>query len=459
MSNNNTAIENKNNVSLARSLTLLPVILFGIAYMSPTVVFGTYGVLVQTTNGAATTAYIVALVAMLFTAYSYGRMVKAYPTAGSAYTYARKSFGSHLGFMIGWAVLLDYFFLPMAACVVSAAFLGSAIPGVPAWVWVVSIVAITTILNIIGIKVSTNVNLWLMIFQLVVIATFVILTIKGILSGVGTGKLVSSLPLFNAHSSFSTVMAGASIACYSFLGFDAISTLSEETIDPARTIPKATILATLGCGLVFIIVSYVGQLFHPSMTFSSPDSAGAEIVRFVGGNILSAIFVATFGVGAITCGISAQASVSRLLYAMGRDGVLPKRVFGHLHQKFKTPIWNIVIVGIVCLAALKLNIATSTSFINFGAFTAFTFVNLSVIVHYFIRGNQRTIKDVILHLAIPLIGAGFTIWLFAHLDKNALWLGSTWAVIGFIYLVFLTKMFSKRPPELDFATPEETVSI
>jgi putrescine importer len=256
MSNNNTAPENKNNVSLARSLTLLPVVLFGIAYMSPTVVFGTYGVLVQTTNGAATTAYIVALVAMLFIAYSYGRMVKAYPTAGSAYTYARKSFGSHLGFMIGWAVLLDYFFLPMAACVVSAAFLGSAIPGVPAWVWVISIVAITTILNIIGIKVSTNVNLWLMIFQLVVIATFVILTIKGILSGVGTGKLVSSLPLFNTHSSFSTVMAGASIACYSFLGFDAISTLSEETIDPARTIPKATIFATLGCGLVFIIVSF-----------------------------------------------------------------------------------------------------------------------------------------------------------------------------------------------------------
>ncbi|WEG11122.1 APC family permease [Pullulanibacillus sp. KACC 23026] len=441
-------------MTLSRSLTLLPVVLFGIAYMSPLVVFGTYGVMVQSTHGRATSAYIVALVAMLFTAYSYGRMVKAYPTAGSAYTYARKSFGAHLGFMIGWAVLLDYFFLPMAACVVTASYLGSAVPGIPTWIWVVSLVAATTILNIIGIKITTSVNLWMMLFQLIMIAVFVVLTINGVVHGIGTGKLISGLPLFNPHGSFSTVMTGASIACYSFLGFDAISTLSEETIAPERTIPKATLLATLVCGLIFVIVTYVGQLFHPS-DFSNVNAAGPEIVKFVGGNIFASVFVAASVVGSLTCGLSAQASVSRLLYAMGRDGVLPKPVFGKLHKKFKTPVWNILIVGVVCLAALKLNVATSTSFINFGAFTAFTFVNLSVIVRYFIRGRQRTLKDIALYVIMPLIGAGFTIWLFIHLDKNALRLGTAWAILGFIYLLFLTKMFRRKPPELDFAAADD----
>ncbi|MFB5192448.1 APC family permease [Alicyclobacillus fastidiosus] len=445
------------NLSLKRTLTLLPVVLFGLAYMSPMIVFGTYGVLVQTTHGLATSAYLLALAAMLFTAYSYGRMVKAYPNAGSAYTYARKSLGSHLGFMVGWAVLLDYFFLPMAGCVVTASYLGAAVPGVPTWVWVISVIVITTVVNIIGIKLTTNLNFWLMVFQLIVIAVFVILTIKDIAMGSGAHTLVSTLPFVNHSGSFSSVISGASIACYSFLGFDAISTLSEETVAPEKTIPRATLLATLIGGLIFIVVAYFGQLYHPSTNFSDINAAGSDIVKLVGGNLLTSIFVSAFVIGSVTCGISAQASVSRLLYAMGRDSVLPKAVFGRLHAKFKTPYWNILIVAAVCLFALKLNVATSTSFINFGAFAAFTFVNLSVVAHYFVRGKRRTVQGVLMYLLVPLVGVGFNVWLWSNLDKNALRLGLGWAIFGFIYLMFVTKMFKVRPPELDFdGNPERS---
>ncbi len=444
-------------VTLKRTLSLYHLVLFGLAYLAPMIVFGIYGIIAQTTHGLETSAYLVAMVAMLFTAYSYGQMVKAYPVSGSAYTYTRKAINPHLGFMVGWAILLDYLFIPMAIWLIGSSYLSAAFPLIPVWLWVLLFIIVTTAINIFGIKLSANISILMMVFQFLVIGIFILLSVKNILGGMGAGTLFSFDPFASKSGSMSFVLAGAAIACYSFLGFDAVTTFTEETIEPKKTLPRAIILITLIGGAIFIVASYVTQLVHPSFTdFKDVNSAGFEVARQIGGNLFSAIFLAGIIIAQFASGISAQASASRLLYAMGRDSVLPKKVFGYIHPKFRTPVLNIVIVGIVALLALKLSVTTSTSFINFGAFTAFTLVNVSVIFHYFIRNRNRGLKAGFLYLAFPLLGAVFDFWLLVNLDKAAITLGIIWAACGLTYLLFLTKLFRKEPPELSIEEFEET---
>ncbi|OLS33429.1 APC family permease [Bacillus sp. MRMR6] len=446
---------NNTSGSLNRTLTLIPVTLFGIAYMTPVVVFTTFGVLSEVTKGLIVTAYLITIIAMLFTAYSYCQMIKAFPVAGSAYTYTRKAIGSHLGFMVGWALLLDYMFLPMAICVLTAYTLSAAIPALPFWAAVLLFIVPPTLINILGIKVATRLNFWLMMFQFLVIVLFIGLSINALLGG--DGPSFSLNPLFTPEISTPIILAGAAIAVYSFLGFDAISTLAEETIEPQKTIPRATMLSVLVCGGIFIVVSYLAQLIHPSYQFNDVNSGGYEVIRMVGGSLFESIFIAGLIVSSFASALSAQASAGRILYVMGRDSVLPKKIFGYVHPKYKTPLFNILIVGVISLLALGLDVATSTSFINFGAFTAFAFVNLSVISYYFIKGNKRSPKGTFLYLVMPLIGAGVNVWLWTNLDKNALMFGGLWAVCGFIYLLFLTKMFKKRPPEMRLDNSENSL--
>jgi putrescine importer len=442
--------------TLQRSLTLPTLVLFGLAYMAPMIVFGIYGVLAETTKGIVPTAYIIALIAMLFTAYSYGKMVKAYPISGSAYTYTRKSINGNLGFLVGWAVLLDYLFLPMVIWLIGAVYLKAAFPAIPVWIWIFAFIIVTTVLNIIGLRVSNRVNFLMMVFQILVIVLFIGLSVISLVNGKGLGTLISVAPFFNGTSSLSLVLAGASVACYSFLGFDAVSTLSEETINPTKNIPRAIFLVALIGGAIFVVCTYFISLVYPDYkNFHDINSAGLEIAAVVGGNLFSAIFLAGMITAQFSSGISAQASASRLIYAMGRDGVLPKKVFGFLHSKYKTPVYNILVVAVVGLLALKMDVTTSTSFINFGAFVTFTFVNLSVIGHYFVKKSLRSGKSLITNLIFPIIGATFDFYLLIHLDKNAIILGIVWAIVGFIYLLFLTKLFKKAPPEMKADDLEE----
>lgn len=434
---------------LQRTLSLGSVVLFGIAYMTPIIVLGTFGILAQSTGGMVPAAYLAALVAMFFTAMSYGHMASAFPVAGSAYTYVRKAISPKLGFIAGWAVLLDYLFLPMAIWLIGAAYLHSAFPAVPQWIWVLAFIGITSLINIVGLKLANGVNALLMLVQALVLIAFVVLCVHYI-GGDASKPLWTIEPFFNGQMQMPLIMSGAAIACYSFLGFDAVSTLTEETRDPRRTIPRAIMLITLIGGLIFVGVSYFVQIAHPSFQFADVDSAAYEIARNIGGDLFVSIFMIGLIVGQFASGLSAQASGSRLLFAMGRDGVLPKSFFGTLHAKYGTPVNSILLCAVVALLALKLDVTTSTSFINFGAFLAFTLVNLSVIFHYWIGGKNRGLREVVLFLVFPTIGLLADLWLMISLDHLAIYLGLTWLVIGCIYLGFLTRGFSKQPPEMDF---------
>jgi len=223
--------------SLARTLRLPSLVLFGLAYMTPIIVLGIFGVIAETTSGASASAYLVALVAMLFTASSYGRMAAAYPVAGSAYTYVRRTIDSRVGFLVGWAVLLDYLFLPMVIWLIGASYLQAQFPGVPSWVWIIAFIVVTTGLNILGIKVADRTNYLLMAFQVLVIGAFAALSIGSVVANQGAGGLVDAGPFANPDTTFAGITAGAAIAAYSFLGFDAVTTFTEETIEPRRTVP------------------------------------------------------------------------------------------------------------------------------------------------------------------------------------------------------------------------------
>jgi putrescine importer len=434
--------------TLERTLSLRAVTLFGLAYLAPIIVLGTFGVLAETSAGTTASAYLLSLGVMLFTAYSYGKMAATFPVAGSAYTYTRRSIGSHIGFMVGWAILLDYFFIPMVIWLIGAAFLSAAFPSLPSWIWIIGFIAITSGLNLLGIRAAANVNSLLMIFQLLVLLFFVILSLLYVTKG--GSSVFSAAPWFNHQTTLSGIAGGAALAAYSYLGFDAVTTLTEETVDARKTIPKAIMLVIILGGSMFILASYTTQLVHPGGVFKNVDAAALDIAKQIGTQLFASVFLAGLILAQFTAGLSSQAAVSRLLFAMGRDSVLPKGFFGYIHPRLRTPTFNILLAGATGLIALKLDVATSTSFINFGAFTAFTFVNLSVIA-LFIKGRREGgWKRVITDLVAPGIGAVTDIWLLLSLGPDAKVLGAIWVTLGLVYLAYMTRLFRVPPPEVAF---------
>ena len=428
---------------LQKTLRLRSVVLFGLAYMTPIIVLGIFGVIAEKSAGGSAGSYLLATVAMLFTALSYGLMARHYPVAGSAYTYVRNALDSRLGFLVGWAILLDSF--PAAGRLADRQRLSSTDSfrvfrsGCGSCTFVVT----TTALNIVGLKVADRANLVLMTFQLLIVTLFVALTIMHLVAN--SAPLASTTPV-TGTGGFSAIAAGAAVAAYSFLGFDAVSTLTEETHDAQRNIPAAIVLVALIGGAVFVVVAYFVSLVSPGSTFPHPGSLAQDIATRVGGSLFAAIFVAALVIGKFTSGLAAQTAVARLLYAMGRDGVLPRRAFGMVLRRFHTPVFNIALAGVIGLAAIFLNVATSTSFINFGAFTAFTLVNLGVIA-YFVRHRTESLNPW-RYIVLPLVGAGVDVYLLTHLDSRALILGLSWLGAGIVYLLVLTRGLTRQPPEL-----------
>lgn len=259
---------------------------------------------------------------------------------------------------------------------------------------------------------------------------------------------LSTQPFFSEHAHLSAMVAGATILCFSFLGFDAVTTLSEETRDAGRVIPRAIFLTALYGGVIFITVSYFLQSYFPTnVRFKEPDAALPEIALYVGGKLFQSIFLCATFINTLASGLASQASVSRLLYVMGRDNVLPERIFGFVHPKWRTPSINVLIVGMVALSAISFDLVTATALINFGALVAFTFVNLSVIVHFYVRGGRnRSLKEHFHYLVLPLLGAAIVAVLWLNLESTSLVMGLIWAGLGFGYLFYLTRSFSRPPP-------------
>ena len=434
--------------TLKRTMKLHHLVIFGVAFLTPMIAYTIYGVIATASHGVESGSICFAVIAMLFTALSYGHMAKAFPAAGSTYTYTRKAINAKLGVVAGWIVLLGYVFFPMAIWLIGASYFSAAVPAVPSWVWLIGFIVVTSLINIVGVEVGSKINFIMVSIQVVIIVAFLIFTIKAITEGMGEGTLASFSPFYNPDIDFSYTVAGAAAACYCFLGFDALTTFTEDTIDPTKNIPRSIILTLLVCGAIFLVVTYFTHLVHPSFDYPNPDNAAYDIAKQVAPSIFGGIFLIGTIAGQFAAGLSAQASGARLLYAMGRDGVLPKKFFGNLNHKTQTPVNAIILTGVVALFAVFLDVTKATAYINFGGFVAFFFVNISVIVYYFVRQKQRSVKGFFLYLVFPVLGALLCLYLLVHLDKIAIILECAWTVAGIIYLLVLTKGLKEEPPEL-----------
>ncbi|MDP9508819.1 APC family permease [Pseudomonas protegens] len=436
--------------SLRRILGLPALVFFGLVYMVPLTVFTTYGVVTQITGGRTAAAYVITLLAMIFTALSYSVMVRKYPIAGSAYSYASLSFGPGIGFLAGWSLLLDYLFLPMINYLVIGLFLNLAFPAVPAWVFVVATISLVTLLNIRGIGSVSSMSNLIVCAQMVFVVVFVALVIRQL---AGAESLDLSAPWIGdgSQSGLLPLMAGAAVLCLSFLGFDAVSTLAEETRDPRRDIPRAIVITTLGAGLLFILLAMTSQLAFPGSSFKDADSAASEVMLHAGGRFLEMFFTATYVAGAAGSALASQASVSRILFSMGRDGILPRRVFGTLSERYKTPVIAIVLVSLVSLLAVVIDLTTLASMISFGALVAFSVVNLAVIKSHLGQGQPRTGARLLQYGLLPLIGFGLIVWLWTSLSALTLGIGLAWFALGLAYLGVHTRGFRQPAPTVQFS--------
>lgn len=448
--------------SLQKTLLLGHIIIIGLAYIQPMTLFDTFGMVSEASGQHVPTSYFFALLAVLFTALSYGNMIRRYPSSGSAYTYVQRAVHPNAGFMVGWSSLLDYILSPMVNILLAVIYLTDMFPGVNHWVWVIGLTAFMTWVNLRGIKFVANFNGLIVFFQILVIIIFVVLIIKQLalgntaldtlgLSNAHDATLWSTTPLFSDQAKVGALITGATILCFSFTGFDALSSLAEETHETDKVLPRAIFLTALISGIIFIVATYFMQLFfpgNPSQYFHDVNATQPDILRIVGGEMFKSVILAFAIITVMASGISAHAGVSRLMYVMGRDGVFNKKYFGSLSSKTHSPAFNIILVGIIALSAGFTDLDHVVSLISFGALTAFSFVNLCVISQYALReGRTKNPKDIFNYVVIPLLGfiAVGALWL--QIDHVALKWGIIWAVIGILFLGYKTKGFKIPPPQ------------
>lgn len=452
--------EVKNPVArLQRNLGLWHVIIIGLAYIQPMTLLDTFGLVSRDSGGHVPMSYALALIAILLTSISYGHMIRAYPSSGSAYTYAQKAIHPGVGFMVGWSSWLDYLLMPMVNIVLAVIYLEGLFPAVNHWVWVIGLTALMTGVNIFGAKVVAYFNSWIVFVQLFVIGVFVYLIYDKLqMAQYATNtnpadiyELWSLKPFWDEMTSVKAVVTGATILCFSFAGFDALSNLAEETKDVKNTLPKAMFLTSLIAGVVFIVSTYFMQIYFPSdpaLYFEAIDETQPEILLLVGGSAFQAAVLGFAIVTVMASGISAHAGVSRLMYVMGRDGVISNKIFGQISPKFFTPVNNILIAGAIALTAGFINFEIVANLISFGALTAFSFVNLSVIFKYAVRDKQLGgVSQLFNYVVVPVLGFISVVLMWFGVDERSMYLGLGWALLGAIWLAIKTSGFKKPVPQ------------
>ena len=323
---------------LKRSLSLTDLVVYGMIFMIPIAPFGVYGYVNAEAPGMVPLAYIIGMVAMLFTALSYGSMARAFPVAGSVYSYAQRGLNQHVGFIAGWLMLLDYLLIPPLLYVYAAMALNHLYPDIPKVGFILAFLVSATFVNLRGITFTARMNIIFLLAQLVVLGIFLFYAWNALHSGGGNGQLTLA-PLYNPETfNFALLMQAVSIAVLSFLGFDAISTLAEEIKgDPGRSVGKAALITLLVMGVIFVVQTWIATDLAAGLGFKSADTAFYEIAEIAAGSWLATLTaVATALAWGVAVAITSQAAVSRLLFGMARDGKLPK-VLAKVHPKHNTP--------------------------------------------------------------------------------------------------------------------------
>lgn len=433
-----TKVTQSSAAGLKRTLTVWDLVFYGLIVIQPTAPMPIFGVVSKEARGHVVTTILIAMVAMLLTAVSYGRMARVYPSAGSAYAYVRGEFGNLAGFLTGWAIVLDYLLNPLICTIWCSKAAANILP-IPYPIWVFFFALLFTLLNLRGIEASAATNRWLTIAMSVVVAYMLICMLR-YLAGAGPfGPGFFTKPFYDpANFSLPAVFTGTSIAALTYIGFDSISTLSEEVVNPQRNILRATVLVCLATGIFSGVEVYMGQLVWPDFRhYPDVDTAYSFIAGRAGGMVLFHIVNGTLLVATIGSGMGSQLGAARLLYGMGRDNALPTRFFGHVDSKKNIPNYNVMFSGVIALiGALSISYQLGAELLNFGAFLAFTGVNAATFLHYFVRGRNRHWS----YLVLPLAGCAVCLYIWSSLHWQARLVGFIWLCAGAMYVLIRTRV-------------------
>ena len=436
---------------LRRTLTLWDLILYGVIVIQPVAPMSVFGVLSDRGHGHVITTILIAMVAMLFTAISYGKMARAYPSAGSAFTYVGQEINPALGYVTGWSMVMDYMLNPMICIIWCSQQAHVFAPGIPYWGWAIFFAFVFTALNIQGVKTSARVNSGLAVGMGVVIAIFFVTAARYIFGNPHDGTGFFTRPFYDPQMfDARAVLGGTSIAVLTYIGFDGISTLSEEAENPRRNILLATVLTCLVIGILSAFQVYAAQLLWPaSEPFPNTDTAFTFVAGRAWGPMFAilgfTLLVANFG-----SGMGAQLGAARLLYGMGRSKALPQSFFGAVDPKKHVPRNNVIFVGVIALAgAFLISYGLGAEMLNFGALIAFMGVNLAAFMRYFVRSEKKAITN----LVFPLSGFLICLLLWLNLSRPAKIVGAIWMTAGILFGAIKTRGF--RGNLIDFELPPE----
>jgi putrescine importer len=436
-------------IKLKRVLGLWDLIIIGIVIIQPIAPMGIYGVISNEARGHVVTTILIAMVAMLFTAISYGKMARAYPSAGSAYTYVGQEIHPALGYLTGWAMVMDYILNPLICTVISSKLTQNILPGVPYWVLAVGYAAAFTTLNLRGVKTSARINDVLAAGMTIVVIVFFAFVIRFVWGIQHYGAGFFTQPFYNPETfSYAGVFRGTSIAVLTYIGFDAISTFSEEVENPRRNIMLATVLVCVITGVLSSLEVYAAQLVWGSKPFPPEmvESAFPLVARQIGGFFLFHLINFTVLIANIGSGMGAQLGAARLLYGMGRSDGIPKKFFGALDPKNRIPRNNVIFVGAIALiGAFLINYERGTELLNFGALIAFMGVNAAAFVRYYLRAKEKNWTD----LVFPLLGFAICFFIWRNLGRYAIVLGTAWMAVGIAYGAVKTKGFQSDLVQFD----------
>ena len=448
---------------LRRTLKLSDLIFYGIVLIQPIAPIPLYGVAQKLSDGHFVLIILIAGFAMLITAVSYGRMAALYPTAGSAYTYVGKGLNPHLGFLAGWAMILDYLLQPLINTVwISTALHERAayfhIPQLPFIVWALIITGVMTALNLRGVKASANANKILLAGMTVVVVFFFVLAIRFLYAGQGWAGLFSIQPVYDPKTFDShKILTATSFAALTYIGFDGVTTLAEDVENPKRNVLLAVVLTCVFAGVFSGLEAYLGARVWPDWrSFPNLETAFMDICARAGGLVLSWSMALVLIVAAFGSGLTGTLGAARLLFGMGRDGVLPKKFFGKLTPGTGTPTNNILLIGgISFVGSVMLNYIGSAyehagELLNFGAFLAFMGVNFACFWQFSMRRRQGAPMNFVRDALLPLVGFIFCALIWWNLNIIAKTVGGIWFVIGLLYVGFKTNWFRSAPVMIDF---------
>ncbi|HEX3891466.1 MAG TPA: APC family permease [Terracidiphilus sp.] len=429
-----TAGGQNETLGLKRTLRFWDLVLYGIILIQPTAPMPSFGVIYQEARGHAVTAILLAMVAMLFTSVSYGRMARAYPQGGSAFLYVGKEIHTSLGYLTGWCLVMDYVLNPLICTIWCSRAAINFFPEIPYVVWAIFFAALFTALNCNGVETSARINAGMAAALGVVILLVLVAAVRWLLhvSHPDAGFFVR--PFYDpATFNSSGLLRGTSIAVLTYIGFDGISTLTDEAKDPARSVPRAIVLTCFVTGVLASVEVYVAQLVWPrGLAFPDIDTAYVHVSGRMGGPILFAIVNAALLLANIGSGMASQLGAARLLYAMGQDGALPRRFFGAVHPKNRIPRNNVLLVGAICLVgALVFSYQLGTELLNYGALLAFMGVNIASMLRGWRYGRSTQVGPILLSFG-GFVTCALLWWNLGPLAKAV---GTGWALIGILFWI------------------------